>query len=578
MNARDGDAATESATQPSATKPEPVSVAFAVGNTYRRLPPSEASYDKLTGRHLKVHDWTLYVDVLAGQDPDVIDRVTFDMRDDSFATTAFTCHCPIRIRTAAAGGGPETGRAAVSGEPSGADQRRGQATAEGRGGESRPSSSGKIRRWRFSTRQQTFGPVDVQISIRGRGGCRCTVPYRVVLDPGGYECPAGSLPPFVEKRPHQPLKPLKMMDASFALEMRFALDDSVAAASALRETAQSVYSRSKIPLRLLLDDGCEDFSKGGAKRGAKGKAPTPTPWLVKLVESASMAAAQSAESAVTILSILSPALTGGHGLNECYKMVEGLPSSRLIPGLSGPPASLPTASMHVQIDASTLSVPQIAKVCQHFVKYEEAMDSFMPRGRRGDGDGGGCKSNKRALGARSNKERNRHIAECATLEELVECLNPDESYEYKLNLRKLVGSGGAPRAIEFRQHPSSKDKTTVTNWIRFCTAFVRNAARLRPPTALKATTSLEEEFDLAFEYVVKDRALRNFYRDRRDAMALEEEKAREAKQRSALDAQDGNSLSTTSLCGSIGAESTPGLSLVRKRSDTATTASKRAHM
>ena len=42
----------------------------------------------------KVYDWTLYVDVLAGQDPDSIDCVTFDMRDDSFVTTAFTCYCP----------------------------------------------------------------------------------------------------------------------------------------------------------------------------------------------------------------------------------------------------------------------------------------------------------------------------------------------------------------------------------------------------------------------------------------------------------------------------------------------------
>lgn len=47
---------------------------------------------------MKVHDWTLYCDILPGQDADIVDRVTFDMRDDSFSTTAFTCHSPIRIR------------------------------------------------------------------------------------------------------------------------------------------------------------------------------------------------------------------------------------------------------------------------------------------------------------------------------------------------------------------------------------------------------------------------------------------------------------------------------------------------
>ena len=68
---------------PSPSSAEPVTVAFTIGNTYRRLSDGEAKYDKLTGRHLKIHDWTLYVDVLPGYDADIIDRVTFDMRDDS---------------------------------------------------------------------------------------------------------------------------------------------------------------------------------------------------------------------------------------------------------------------------------------------------------------------------------------------------------------------------------------------------------------------------------------------------------------------------------------------------------------
>ena len=38
-----------------------------------RLSPSEASYDKLTGHHLKIHNWSLYVDVLLpGYDSDTI--------------------------------------------------------------------------------------------------------------------------------------------------------------------------------------------------------------------------------------------------------------------------------------------------------------------------------------------------------------------------------------------------------------------------------------------------------------------------------------------------------------------------
>mmetsp|Transcript_17532 Transcript_17532/g.37031 ORF Transcript_17532/g.37031 Transcript_17532/m.37031 type:complete len:587 (-) Transcript_17532:711-2471(-) len=516
-------------------KPEPVAVAFTVGNTYRRLAPSEASYDKLTGRHLKIHDWTLYVDVLAGQDPDIIDRVTFDMRDDSFATTAFTCHCPIRIKNNL--GSSFIGRISGIDNQNNSQKQIGQSTKEEKeAGKSEREAAVIIRphpnqsRWRFSTRQQTYGPVDVQINIRGRGGCRCTVPYKVVLNPGGYECPVDSLPLFVEKRPHQLLKPLKMMDSQFALEMYFGLDGRIATSSSLYETAKSVYSRSKLPIRLLLEDGFEDFSnKPSSNKQSSGAGPS-TPWVVKLVLSASSAFEISKDDAAEIISVSSPALSGGHGLNECYKIIEGLPQSCILLNPSGSKhcASVSTTSIHVQIDVSKLSLQQIIKVCQNFIKYEEAIDSIMPWHRR-ENRCHNCRSNKQAMKGDTNKERNQRISKCETLRELVHFLNPTNNH-YKLNLRRLVGDNSHQsypnQSIEFRQHPSSKDKTTVTHWIRFCTAFVRNSARLRAPMALKATTSLEEEFDLLIEYVVKDRALRNFYRERRDAMIAEEEMER----------------------------------------------------
>jgi len=206
------------------SKPEPVSIAFAIGNTYKRLSPSEAKYDKRTGRHLKIHDWTLYVDILPGYDVDIIDRVTFDMRDDSFLTTAFTCHSPIRIRHDL--GSQFIGKiSGISNQNNSQQEQIGQSTNEEEKKEppitTRPNPNNTGCRWRFSTRQQTFGPVDVHINIRGVGGCRCTVPYKIKLEVGGYECPQNELPVFIEKRPHQQLKPLKMVDSIFSIEMQF---------------------------------------------------------------------------------------------------------------------------------------------------------------------------------------------------------------------------------------------------------------------------------------------------------------------------------------------------------------------
>jgi len=625
-NTSNASSSASSSTLLPATKPEAVTVAFTVGNTYQRLSPSEARYDRLTGRHLKIHDWTLYVDVLPGHDPDIIDRVTFDMRDDSFATTAFTCHCPIRIASNyVVGNSSFTGRmTGINNRNNSQKNQIGQSTKEGEG----PSTSAAAAattsvataaavvvtnkrphpsksRWRFSTRQQTFGAVDVQINIRGRGGCRCTIPYKITLSPGGYECPLESLPLFIEKRPHQQLKPLKMMDSSFSLDMYFGwLDNNdgsdvvaskskvAAKSSSLYETAKSVYSRSKLPIRLVEEDGQVKYFANKPKKSSSLSSSTASSWLIQLVKSASNGSQKRSTTTdaidATIIAMSSPNLTGGHGLNECYKIIEGLPPSCMlsIPSSSRNsnhngaatsasayvPTTTTTTSIHVQIDVSKLSTQQIIKVCQNYIKYEESMDSFMPWHRREDLCKG-CRSNKQAMMAAhngkytTNKQRNLRISKCVTLEELVDCLNPTTTTttttespppHYKLNLQRLLNVQGDDnttthhhlrhsstrqqhesqssmstpppptiRILQFRQHPSSKDKTTITHWIRFCTAFVRNSARLRSPAALKATTSIEEEFDLMFEYVVKDRALRNFYGGRREKLIAEEERERE---------------------------------------------------
>jgi hypothetical protein len=40
----------------------------------------------------------LYVDALLGSNHDMVETVSFDMRDDFFTGMGFTCHCPIWIQ------------------------------------------------------------------------------------------------------------------------------------------------------------------------------------------------------------------------------------------------------------------------------------------------------------------------------------------------------------------------------------------------------------------------------------------------------------------------------------------------
>jgi hypothetical protein len=55
------------------------SVDFVIGNTYIRLKDSNAKFD-FTKTHRRVHDWTLYVDVIGDDNSaDLIRKVQFDV-------------------------------------------------------------------------------------------------------------------------------------------------------------------------------------------------------------------------------------------------------------------------------------------------------------------------------------------------------------------------------------------------------------------------------------------------------------------------------------------------------------------
>ena len=74
-------------------------------------------------------------------------------------------------------------------------------------------------------------------------------------------------------------------------------------------------------------------------------------------------------------------------------------------------------------------------------------------------------------------------------------------------------------AIEFRQHSATMNYEKVSSWIRFCIFFCWNSATLQSPTPFKESSSLEKKMNGLFQFVIKDRALRNFYRKRQLKLA-----------------------------------------------------------
>jgi len=151
---------------------------FVIGNTYTQLNKRYAKLDR-TGTQKRIHDWTLYVDVLAN-DGDLVKKVEFNM--SALTPSKYVSNCPIKA----------------------------------------PGSNGN--RWRFQTRQQTYGPVTVKIAVIGRGGTVFRKDYRVVLMPGGSE---SNMYTFQEYHPNAPLTPVKMANVDFGIELELSTSEYV---------------------------------------------------------------------------------------------------------------------------------------------------------------------------------------------------------------------------------------------------------------------------------------------------------------------------------------------------------------
>ena len=171
-------------------------------------------------------------------------------------------------------------------------------------------------------------------------------------------------------------------------------------------------------------------------------------------------------------------------------------------------------------------VPRI-QICQNFVKYEDAIDTFMPSSRRtGSSESNRYfKSNKLAVLDKSGTHSQRHqkIASCNSKEQLCDLINPNGDRYYKLNLINL--KTGRQPTIEFRQHSATSNYAKVNAWVRFCVALVHNSASQQRPGALKPGIRLPQQFDMLFEQVIKDRALRDVFTKRRAEVLGEEMQA-----------------------------------------------------
>lgn len=419
-------------------------VQVVVGNEYRQIPDSRAVFDR-SGQFRKVHDATLYVDVVEG-DPNVVDRVTFDL-GRSFQPNSFTCSSPVPV--------------------------------------TRPNG---LSAWRFSTRQQVYGGFSADVIVRGCGGSRMDLSHRVILS---NEANTKNLLPkaFTEHRGIQPLRMRKLPESQrFGIELELTSEWNV--------SSQDVANLMPMEVEVV-----ETWRAGRS---------TSSYW--KIVPDSSIVCSPHQPSC-NKFEIVSPVLRGGNGLTQVSKVLCALPQEIQVNKSMG---------FHVHIDVSDLSLPQLIKVCQQFVKYEAVMDSFMPKSRRTGSTESDryFQSNRQSVGGDTMRQVLAKLGGCGDVASLVRMMNRHGRY-YKLNLENL--HTGRQATIEFRQHSSTANYNKVAAWVRFCVWFVLHAAQLQAPKPFAKGRSLDEKFDALFYYVIKDRALRDFYIERRQQVNNEED-------------------------------------------------------
>lgn len=395
-----------------------------IGNSYRRLPENEASLDR-SGSHLKIHDWTLFVDVKVpshGSAPleNAIKKVTFDL-GPTFLGKLFTCWSPIPIIT-------------FDGSPV----------------------------WRFSTRQTSYGKVKAKIRVQGAGGKVQDFSHALSFS-DSYQ---GSTLIFSETTPPQPPQMIPMpKKQKFGIELE---------CSAINDDAAACIEEA-----------------------------LPSSW--KLVHDSSITCPPSTPDCFSF-EIVSPPLKGGAGLkevNKVCKVLEKFKNELLINKSMG---------FHVHIDVGGRSTQELKKICQQFIKYEDVFDTLMPPSRRtGSAESNRYfQSNRESVGRNmTNKQRIEALANCQDLPSLAELMNAEDSRYFKLNLQNL--RTGRQPTLEFRQHSATVEYPKIAAWVRLCTRFCGSSARFVEPAPFHASRTPSERLRYLFWYVIKDRALRDFY-------------------------------------------------------------------
>ena len=354
-------------------KPLDESVQYVFGNEYHLLPQSMAEVDQTTGLH-KVHDWTLYVDVIKG-DADLIECVQFDLGPSFSPQSVFVCGCPVPM--------------------------------------TRPNGA-KI--WRFETRQQTSESITAHIKIRSICGNVKRLKHNIVVENHrGYESNTRALSVGTWS-PH-PLKPIRLADAQcYGIELEL----TSPARNSPESIASHVSVRAGTAMQVLSDH--EDRSD------------TSPEW--KIVPDSSIACSESVPDGYKF-ELRSPVLQGGIGLSQVSNVLKALEEIRppiQVNESMGFHVQVDVSALQlpqlINVCQNFIKYEDVLDRGQPPSRRtgSEASDKYFRSN---------CQSLDSFAGLTDIQQRSDALATCLRTVDLVKAMNCDGRY-YKLNLQNLV--------------------------------------------------------------------------------------------------------------------------------------------
>jgi len=169
-----------------------------------------------------------------------------------------------------------------------------------------------------------------------------------------------------------------------------------------------------------------------------------------------------------------------------------------------------SCGMHIHHDVSAWGIQKFRNLFKRFIKFEIALDSIQPEGRRAN-------NNRYCRSMTIAEDMINKIDACRSVSQLSELYRHNRYY--KLNLQSFFRMG----TIEFRNHAGTVNAGKICNYIRLTGAMVKDAENNVAIKQFARSVTVSESLDTMLSGMVRrgniNTMIANFYKQRQAKFA-----------------------------------------------------------